>query len=240
YPRRWRRGRVALRALRHLWCSDQVRRRAIDSFRTPMSGRCREAGPANGRALWVGCRVSAPVATAGWIIYDPGSNARARRLMHTDQHPRFAGLPGRPGKIVAVHLSYGSRADHRGRRPAAPSYFFKPASSVTTGDAEIVRPRDTELLAFEGEIALVVGRPARWVEPQNAWAHVAWVAAANDFGLYDLRANDKGSNVRSKGRDGYTPIGVDLIDARQIDPAHLRVRTWVNETLAPAGRTGAL
>jgi len=157
--------------------------------------------------------------------------------MNTDQDPRFAGLPGWPGKIVAVHLSYGSRADQRGRRPAAPSYFFKPASSVAPGDAEILRPRDTELLAFEGAIALVIGRPARWVDPENAWAHVAWVTAANDFGLYDLRANDKGSNVRSKGRDGYTPIGVDLIDARQIDQARLRVRTWVNGTLAQEGGT---
>src|SRR5699024_6403882 len=48
---------------------------------------------------------------------------------------------------------------------------------------------------------------------------------------------DKGSNVRSKGRDGYTPIGVDLIDARQIDQARLRVRTWVNGTLAQEGGT---
>ena len=35
---------------------------------------------------------------------------------------RYAGLPGRPGKIIAVHLSYVSRADQRGRRPAAPSW----------------------------------------------------------------------------------------------------------------------
>ncbi len=42
--------------------------------------------------------------------------------------PRFAVLGARPGKIVAVHLSYSSRADQRGRRPAAPSYFFKRSS----------------------------------------------------------------------------------------------------------------
>ena len=57
------------------------------------------------------------------------------------------------------------------------------------------------------------------------------VTAANDFGLYDLRANDKGSNVRSKGRDGYTPLGPNVIDARAVDPAALRLRTWVNGQL---------
>jgi regulator of RNase E activity RraA len=60
---------------------------------------------------------------------------------------------------------------------------------------------------------------------------VAAVTAANDFGLYDLRANDKGSNVRSKGRDGYTPIGPALIDARAVDPTALRLRTWRNGEL---------
>lgn len=144
---------------------------------------------------------------------------------------RFSGLPGRPGKIIAIHLSYESRAAQRGRRPASPSYFFKPSSSVAASGSTIERPAGTELLAFEGEIALVIGRAARRVSLTDAWAHVAWITAANDFGLYDLRANDKGSNVRSKGGDGFTPIGPSLIDARTVDPAAVRLRTWVNGEL---------
>jgi len=154
--------------------------------------------------------------------------------------PRFAGLPCRPGKIIAIHLSYASRADQRGRRPAAPSYFFKPSSSVAATGAEIVRPAGTELLAFEGEIALVIGTEARNVSVQDAWGHVGWVTAANDFGLYDLRANDKGSNVRSKGGDGYTPIGARLIDARAVDPASLRLRTWVDGRIVQDDSTAGL
>src|SRR5690606_7268042 len=104
----------------------------------------------------------------------------------------------------------------------------------------IERPLGTELLAFEGEIALVLGTPARRVGLAEAWGHVGWVTASNDFGLYDLRANDKGSNVRSKGGDGYTPIGVDLIDAREVDPTDLRLRTWVNGTLVQDDSTSGL
>lgn len=148
----------------------------------------------------------------------------------TDQISRPGPIP-RPGKIIAIHLSYASRADQRGRRPAHPSYFFKVASSVAASGGTIERPAGTELLAFEGEIALVIGEPARHVALEDAWSHVAHVTAANDLGLYDLRANDKGSNVRSKGGDGYTPLGPDLIDARTIDPHGIRVRTWVNGEL---------
>ncbi|MFI8633370.1 fumarylacetoacetate hydrolase family protein [Microbacterium sp. NPDC077663] len=150
----------------------------------------------------------------------------------TPVDPRFAVLPQRPGKVIAVHLSYASRADQRGRRPSAPSYFLKPSSSLAASGETIERPAGTELLAFEAEVALVIGVDARHVSPDDAWAHVAWVTASDDFGLYDLRANDRGSNLRSKGRDGFTPIGPHLIDARQIDPAGLRVRAWVNGELA--------
>lgn len=147
-------------------------------------------------------------------------------------HRRQATLPVRPGKIIAIHLSYLSRAEQRGRRPDALSYFFKPSSSVAASGETIERPAGTELLAFEGEIALVIGSAARRVPLAEAWDHVGWVTASNDFGLYDLRAADKGSNVRSKGGDGFTPIGPELLDARAVDPGALRVRTWVNGALA--------
>ncbi|CAH0205566.1 fumarylacetoacetate hydrolase family protein [Microbacterium sp. Bi128] len=146
--------------------------------------------------------------------------------------PRFAALPARPGKVIAVHLSYPSRADQRGRRPANPSYFFKPSSSLASTGSTIERPAGTELLAFEGEVALVIGATARRVSIDQAWAHVAAVTAANDFGIYDLRTNDKGSNVRSKGRDGYTPVGPRLIPAQTVSPTGLRVRVWVDGQLA--------
>ncbi len=170
----------------------------------------------------------------------PGADGSQDLAPRDDQDPRFAALPCRPGKIIAVHLSYGSRADQRGRRPEAPSYFLKPSSSVAASSSTVERPPGTELLAFEGEVALVIGRPARQVSEQDAWSHVGWVTAANDLGLYDLRAADKGSNTRSKGRDGYTPVGPALVDARTVDPAGLRVRTWVNGDLVQDDTTAGL
>lgn len=136
-----------------------------------------------------------------------------------------------PGKVIAVHLNYPSRAAQRGRTPATPSYFLKPSSSLAASGDTLERPAGTELLAFEGEIALVIGEPARRVSPADGWTHVASVTAANDFGVYDLRSADKGSNVRSKGGDGFTPIGPASISAAAVAPDGLRVRTWVNGEL---------
>ncbi|HCS60409.1 MAG TPA: fumarylacetoacetate hydrolase family protein [Microbacterium sp.] len=161
------------------------------------------------------------------MIYDFKYIAQ-ERCSRRKEAPTVTDPIDRPGKIIAIHLSYASRADQRGRRPAHPSYFFKVASSVAASGGTVERPAGTELLAFEGEIALIIGAPARHVSIEDAWSHVASVTAANDLGIYDLRANDKGSNVRSKGGDGYTPLGPNLIDARKIDPRDIRVRTWVN------------
>ena len=141
-----------------------------------------------------------------------------------------------PGKVVAVHASYRSRAAERGTVPAWPSYFLKPSSSLAESGDPVARPPGCELLAFEGEVALVIGRRARRVRRADGWDHVAWITAANDFGVYDLRYADKGANVRSKGIDGFTPLGPGLIDARSVDLATVRLRTWVNGNLAQDAR----
>ncbi|HEV2934811.1 MAG TPA: fumarylacetoacetate hydrolase family protein [Streptosporangiaceae bacterium] len=144
----------------------------------------------------------------------------------------MAALESVPGKVVAVHVSYRSRAAERGVTPAWPSYFLKPSSSLADSGDPVARPPGCELLAFEGEVALVIGRRALRVSRADGWDHVAAVTAANDFGVYDLRYADRGSNVRSKGIDGFTPVGPRLLDARTVEVAELRLRTWVNGELA--------
>src|SRR5215475_10918458 len=124
-------------------------------------------------------------------------------------------LSAPPSKIVAVHVSYRSRALQCGAVPAWFSYFLKPLSSIAGSGDPVARPPGCELLAFEGEVALIIGRRARRVSPADGWEHVAWITAANDFGVHDLRYADRGANVRSKGVDGFTPLGPRLIDARR-------------------------
>ncbi len=137
-----------------------------------------------------------------------------------------------PGKIIALHLNYPSRIAQRGRSPQFPSYFLKPGTSLATTGGTIERPAGTELLAFEGEIALIIGKEVRRVDPEAGWAAISGITAANDFGVYDLRYVDKGSNLRNKCGDGFTPLGPNVIDATAVDPRAIRVRTWVNGTLA--------
>lgn len=145
-----------------------------------------------------------------------------------------------PSKVIAVHLNYRSRAEQRGRVPKAPSYFLKPPSSLSTDDAPVVRPRGTELLAFEGEVALVIGRRAQHVRPEDGAAYIGYVTAANDFGLYDLRWADRGSNLLSKGQDGFTPLGPRFVPASELDLDDLTIETRVDGVVRQRDSTAGL
>ena len=134
-----------------------------------------------------------------------------------------------PGKVIGVHLNYHSRAAQRGRVPTEPSYFLKPTTSLSSG-GDVVRPRGTELLAFEAEVAVIIGTRARNVTPADAGRHIGWYAPANDFGLHDFRWADRGSNVMAKGQDGFSPIGPAMA-ADGVDPATLHITSTVNGEL---------
>jgi len=126
----------------------------------------------------------------------------------------------------------------RGNLPPWPSYFLKPPNTLAASGDPVRRPPGCELLAFEGEVALVIGTRATRVTAADGWQHVGWITAANDFGVYDLRYADKGSNVRSKGIDGFTPLGPELLDASEVDPENVRLRTWVNGELVQDAISG--
>lgn len=148
-------------------------------------------------------------------------------------------LGTRPGTVFAMHISYPARAAQKGRTPEAPGYFLKPPTSLApTGEVEL--PAGCEILGFEGEIALVIGTGGRRIPVEQAWDAVAAVTAANDLGVFDLRWADKGANVRSKGGDGYTPIGPELLPAAELDPAALEIRVWKSGELVQSDDTSTL
>lgn len=156
--------------------------------------------------------------------------------MVDSEHP----LGLRPSKVIAVHLNYRSRAAERGRTPSVPSYFFKPPSSLGRDGGTVERPAGCELLCYEGEVAIVLSRRVRRETPEQARDAIGWVTAANDFGVYDFRWADRGSNVMAKGQDGFTPVGPALTPAAEVDLANLGIRTVVNGVVVQEDSTAGL
>jgi 2-keto-4-pentenoate hydratase/2-oxohepta-3-ene-1,7-dioic acid hydratase in catechol pathway len=149
--------------------------------------------------------------------------------------------PVEPGKILATHLTYRSRAEEyrMAELPRTPSYFMKPPSSLSAHREPVARPKGCRFLNYEGEIAVVIGRRCRGASVDDALDYVRGYTIANDWGVHDFRHADRGSMLRVKGQDGFCPLGPALVDAGDVDPGDLRIRTFVNGELVQEGNTGS-
>jgi 5-oxopent-3-ene-1,2,5-tricarboxylate decarboxylase / 2-hydroxyhepta-2,4-diene-1,7-dioate isomerase len=144
--------------------------------------------------------------------------------------------PTEPTKIVCVHLNYESRVkEFLAQMPPAPTYFHKPVSALNAHGGEVVRPPRCRYLNYEGEIAIVIGRTAAHIAPDEAADHIAGYTIANDYGLHDFRETDAGSMLRVKGSDTLCPLGPGLVD--DWDFRGKRIRTLVNGDVRQDGST---
>jgi 2-keto-4-pentenoate hydratase/2-oxohepta-3-ene-1,7-dioic acid hydratase in catechol pathway len=118
--------------------------------------------------------------------------------------------------------------------PAEPLIFFKPPSALVTDGGPIVVPEGVGRVDFEGEIAVILGRRARRVRPEDAWGHVGWLAPLNDVTARDLQRSD-GQWTRAKGFDTFCPMGPPVA-AEGFEPDALEVVTTVNGEVRQRGR----
>lgn len=148
--------------------------------------------------------------------------------------------PVEPGKIVATHLTYRSRCEEyrMAAPPEVPSYFLKPPSSLSSHGAEVARPRGCSYLNYEGEVAVVMGKRCTNTSIEDALDYVAGYTIVNDWGVHDFRHADRGSMLRVKGQDGFCPLGPVMVDAGDVDPEDLTLRTFVNGEQVQEGHTG--
>ena len=144
--------------------------------------------------------------------------------------------PTQPRKIICVHLNYRSRVEEFGAKlPAAPTYFQKPVTALNAHRGDIVRPERCQWLNYEGEIAIVIGRPCRNISPSDASEYIAGYSVANDYGLHDFRDTDAGSMLRVKGSDTLCPVGPGLVT--DWDFRGKAIRTIVNGEVVQDGNT---
>jgi acylpyruvate hydrolase len=159
--------------------------------------------------------------------YDAPDLERAGALLPR-RRVRLAAPVPRPGKIVAVARNYPAHAQERGggrAPPEEPVLFLKAPSAVIGPEDEIVLPRASREVDYEGELAVVIGRSARCVTEAEALACVAGYTVANDVSARDYQ-NVRGQHFVGKSCDTFAPLGPALITADEVpDPQDLALRT---------------
>jgi 2-keto-4-pentenoate hydratase/2-oxohepta-3-ene-1,7-dioic acid hydratase in catechol pathway len=180
---------------------------------------------------------------------DPAGLTAAEIAEHPFGSPTFTGrtwpladvrllAPILPTKIICVGKNYADHvAEMGGEVPANPVIFLKPNTSVVGPHAAIKLPADSTRVDFEGELAAVVGMPARDVPAAKAASILLGYTIANDVTARDQQQAD-GQWTRAKGHDTFCPLGPWIETG--IDAADLAIRTELDGERRQDARTSML
>ena len=142
---------------------------------------------------------------------------------------RFRPLIPNPGKVFCVGLNYMAHIQETSREESDyPVLFTKFASSLTGAYDDVPVAPESEKIDYEGELAVVIGEPARRVTAERAMDHVAGYTVANDVTMRDYQYKTH-QWVQGKAWDASTPLGPELVTVDEAgDGTGLMLRTTVN------------
>jgi len=134
-----------------------------------------------------------------------------------------------PGKVLAMWNNYQALGRKLGlAAPSEPLYLIKPPNTYLAPGAVIRKPRLDAKVAFEGELAIVIGATCSGVTPDSAPDYIFGYTCANDVTVNEIIGRDPSFPqwVRAKGFDTFCPFGP--VVATGLNPAMLVVRTLLN------------
>ncbi len=134
-----------------------------------------------------------------------------------------------PEKIIMVGLNYATHVAEGGRdTPQYPMLFPRYANTQVGHGQAMIRPKASEKLDFEGELAFVVGKAGRHVAKENAYDYVAGYACYNDGSIRDWQRHT-GQFMPGKNFIGTGAFGPWLVTTDEIpDPEVMSLVTRLN------------
>jgi len=127
----------------------------------------------------------------------------------------------RPSKIVCIGLNYADHArETKAKIPEEPIIFFKATTALSGPDDDLVLPRGSVKTDWEVELAVVIGRRARYVAREDAYAHVAGYALHNDYSERQDQLERGGQWSKGKSQDTYAPLGPFLATPDEVGDEH--------------------
>ena len=145
----------------------------------------------------------------------------------------------KPGKIVAVGLNYLDHCQEQGLTPPSRPTLFTKFSTAVNHPRGLIRwdPNLTQMVDYEAELAVVIGKRAFRVDAADAYDYVAGYTCLNDVTARDVQKSDK-QWVRGKSLDTFAPMGPVVVTKDEIpDPHVLDIRCWVNGELRQSSNT---
>ncbi len=137
-----------------------------------------------------------------------------------------------PEKIICVGVNYLDRNEEYkdgSELPRFPSIFLRTPGSIVGHRQPIVRPPESAQLDYEGEIAIVIGKPGQRISAADASVHIAGLACMNEGTIRDWLRHGKFNVTQGKNFDRTGSIGPWLVTADEFSGYdNLTVTTRVN------------
>jgi 2-keto-4-pentenoate hydratase/2-oxohepta-3-ene-1,7-dioic acid hydratase in catechol pathway len=138
-----------------------------------------------------------------------------------------------PSDILCIGLNYRRHAaESKSEIPARPMLFIKASNTLNNPLDPIPVPRLSNMIDYEGELAVVIGKTAKHVSRADALNYVLGYTAANDVSSRDWQRDKSlggGQFARGKSFDGFCPLGPVLVTADEIPaPNALQIKTLLN------------
>ena len=183
---------------------------------------------------------SIPKDMLGFLEEGLSSMDKAKSL-HADKKNRIAlsdvnlkAPISRPPKIIAIGLNYSDHLEEvkaAGReidKPEVPMIFNKQSLSANGPYSEVHDPSVSEMLDFEGELTIVIGKKCRHVAKEDAHKVIAGYTIANDFSVRDWQLRVPTFTI-GKSFDTHCPFGPAIVTPDELtDPHNLDIKTFVN------------
>ncbi|MYZ41990.1 fumarylacetoacetate hydrolase family protein [Schauerella aestuarii] len=188
--------------------------------------------------------LSAHIADVRGEHLGPDSLARlaaldAASLPEVPGNPRLGPCVAGTGKFVCIGLNYSDHAAEAGMQaPSEPIVFMKATSAIVGPNDDVLIPRGSEKTDWEVELAIVIGRTAKYVSQADALDYVAGYCVANDVSERAFQIERQGQWTKGKSCDTFGPIGPWLVTRDEVaDPGDLEMWLKVNGETMQQGST---
>ena len=159
-----------------------------------------------------------------------------------DKYTRLGPCVSGVGKFICIGLNYADHAKEAGMEvPPEPVIFMKATSAICGPTDPILLPRGSVKTDWEVELAVVIGRKAKYVELEDAMSYVAGYAASNDISERTYQLEGSGHWTKGKSCDSFGPLGPYLVTKDEIpDPQNLSMWLSVNGQKMQDGSTSTM